>query len=100
MRFSEIRTRNIRYFELTPDIADVGFIIGYILSPDDVFESCGLGMIGVLEPGPGGPPPGGPPPYTGDIPGCNRIAQKLYTCFLSLLTIKYFTISIQILAYR
>ena len=47
---------------LTPDIADVGFIIGYILSPDDVFESCGLGIIGVLEPGPGGPPPGGPPP--------------------------------------
>ena len=55
--------------ELTPDIADVGFIIGYMLSPDEVFESCGLGMIGVLEPGPGGPPPGGPPPYTGDIPG-------------------------------
>ena len=48
--------------QLTPDIADVGFIIGYMLSPDDVFESCGLGMIGVLEPGPGGPPPGGPPP--------------------------------------
>ena len=69
--FLKYDTRNIRYFELTPDIADVGFIIGYILSPDDVFESCGLGMIGVLEPGPGGPPPGGPPPYTGDIPGCN-----------------------------
>ena len=27
-------------------------------------------MIGVLEPGPGGPPPGGPP-YTGDIPGAD-----------------------------
>ena len=50
--------KNIRYFDLTPDIADVGFIIGYILSPDDVFESCGLGMIGVLEPGPRGPTSG------------------------------------------
>ena len=79
------------YFELTPDIADVGFIIGYILSPDDVFESCGLGMIGVLEPGPGGPPPGGPPPYTGDIPGCNRMAQKLYICLLCFLEINNFT---------
>ena len=70
--------RNNHHFVLTPDIADVGFIIGYILSPDDVFESCGLGMIGVLEPGPGGPPPGGPPPYTGDIPGCNGMEIFFY----------------------
>jgi hypothetical protein len=56
-----VKIEVIAFIILTPDIADVGFIIGYI-SPDDVFESCGLGMIGVLEPGPGGPPPGGPPP--------------------------------------
>ena len=91
MWFSEIRIKNIHLFDLTPDIADVGFIIGYILSPDDVFESCGLGMIGVLEPGPGGPPPGGPPPYTGDIPGCNRMAQKLYICLLCFLERNFYS---------
>merc|ERR1712020_304989 len=44
---------------MSPDIVEAGFIIVYILSPEDVFESCGLGMIGVLAPG--GGPPGGPP---------------------------------------
>ena len=47
------------YLLLTPDIVEAGFIMVYILSPDDVLESCGLGMIGVLAPG--GGPPGGPP---------------------------------------
>jgi hypothetical protein len=52
---------------MSPDIED--FIIGYIPSPGELFESCGLGMMGVFGPGPceGGQPIGPYPP--GDIPG-------------------------------
>ena len=57
----------MRNVKLTPDIVEEGFIMVYMLSPDEVFESCGLGMIGVLAPG--GGPPGGPPYPPGDIPG-------------------------------
>ena len=56
-----------KFMKLTPDIVEEGFIMVYMLSPDEVFESCGLGIIGVLAPG--GGPPGGPPYPPGDIPG-------------------------------
>ena len=58
---------------LTPDMVEAGFIIVYILSPEDVLESCGLGMIGVLAPG--GGPPGGPPYPPGDMPGAEDGGQ-------------------------
>ena len=45
--------------QMSPDMVEAGFIMVYMLSPDDVFESWGLGIMGVLDPG--GGPPGGPP---------------------------------------
>ena len=42
----------------SPDIVEAGFIMVYILSPEEVLESWGLGIMGVLDPGGG---PGGPP---------------------------------------
>ena len=58
---------------ISPDIVEAGFIIVYIDSPDDVFESWGLGIMGVLDPG--GGPPGGPPYPPGDIPGAEDGGQ-------------------------
>ena len=56
---------------MSPDMVDDGFIMVYMLSPDEVLESCGLGIIGVLAPG--GGPPGGPTYPPGDIPGCKTL---------------------------